>query len=132
MLLNIASQPRRKNMISLTPLIDVVFILLLFFMLSSTFTRWYQVELPTPSVSESQTPDISVLTLLSNTGDITTGKQQLKLTDLVGLQQFIATKPDAVWVLNAQKGVSVQTVITTLDNLKQAGANRVSFAGLAQ
>ncbi len=119
-------------MISLTPLIDVVFILLLFFMLSSTFTRWYQVELPTPTVSESQTPDISVLTLLSNSGDITTGKQQLKLTDLVGLQQFIATKPDTVWVLNAQKGVSVQTVITTLDNLKQAGANRVSFAGLAQ
>jgi biopolymer transport protein ExbD len=132
MLLNIASQPRRKNMISLTPLIDVVFILLLFFMLSSTFTRWYQVDLPTPTVSETQTPDITVLTLLSNNGDIETGKQTLSFNDVNALQQFITSKADAVLVLNAAKGVTVQTVITTLDNLKQAGANRVSFAGLAQ
>ncbi|OOC09384.1 ExbD/TolR family protein, partial [Thioalkalivibrio halophilus] len=38
-------RPRRRNLISLTPLIDVVFILLVFFMLASSFLDWRAVEL---------------------------------------------------------------------------------------
>lgn len=41
------SRSRRKG-ISLTPLIDIVFILLTFFMLTSTFTRWKAVALRFP------------------------------------------------------------------------------------
>lgn len=36
---------RRRRAISMTPLVDVIFLLLLFFMLSSTFTRFAEVEL---------------------------------------------------------------------------------------
>lgn len=38
------SQPKCKQVISLTPLIDVVFILLLFFMLTSSFVPWRTVN----------------------------------------------------------------------------------------
>ena len=43
MSLNLA-QPKRKNPITLTPLIDVVFILLLFFMLTYSFVPWRVVD----------------------------------------------------------------------------------------
>ena len=44
-------RPRRKLAISLTPLVDVIFLLLLFFMLSSTFSKFAEVELGTASAS---------------------------------------------------------------------------------
>jgi biopolymer transport protein ExbD len=50
------SQPKRKNAISLTPLIDVVFILLLFFMLTSTFVPWRLVDTPLSVAADQQKP----------------------------------------------------------------------------
>jgi len=51
----------RRSRLSLTPIIDVVFLLLLFFMLASTFTRFAHVEVgvggkATPSTEQQETP----------------------------------------------------------------------------
>ena len=43
--MNIAENTRQRSLISLTPLIDVVFILLIFFMLASSFVEWKFIEL---------------------------------------------------------------------------------------
>lgn len=55
--------PVRRRPLSLTPLIDVIFLLLLFFMLSSTFTRFAQVEVTGDAAAAgmaAQTPDILI------------------------------------------------------------------------
>lgn len=44
-----AERPRRRALISLTPLIDVVFILLVFFMLASSFLDWRAIDLSAPA-----------------------------------------------------------------------------------
>jgi len=49
----IAEEGPKKNLISLTSLIDVVFILLVFFMLSSTFTQWDYIALNTSAAAEA-------------------------------------------------------------------------------
>jgi biopolymer transport protein ExbD len=49
----IADNTKKKSLISLTSLIDVVFILLVFFMLSSTFIRWNYIELGTADTGDS-------------------------------------------------------------------------------
>jgi biopolymer transport protein ExbD len=43
--------PKKHRAISLTPLVDVIFLLLLFFMLSSTFTQFGQVEIGAPAAA---------------------------------------------------------------------------------
>ncbi|HBF07557.1 MAG TPA: biopolymer transporter ExbD [Gammaproteobacteria bacterium] len=53
---------RKKSTISMTALIDLVFILLMFFMLTSTFVKWKQVPLSTASVSTENTPKSEVNT----------------------------------------------------------------------
>ncbi len=45
--MQIADTPQKKNLISLTSLIDVVFILLVFFMLSTSFSKWNAIVLGT-------------------------------------------------------------------------------------
>ncbi|MGK0476314.1 MAG: biopolymer transport protein ExbD, partial [Oleispira sp.] len=41
----LSEKPKQRNLISLTPLIDVVFILLVFFMLTSSFVEWKFIDL---------------------------------------------------------------------------------------
>jgi biopolymer transport protein ExbD len=131
MLLNI-EQHRRKTMISLTPLIDVVFILLLFFMLSSTFSRWQQIPLQTPAASESQTPRLAVLKIQSNTGEIVIDGNTVRVSNADELQRIVQQYAESRLVLMAAKGITVQTIVNVMDALKQSGASHISFAGTEQ
>lgn len=131
MLLNI-EQSRRKNMISLTPLIDVVFILLLFFMLSSTFSRWHQIPLQTPVSNEAQTPDLAVLTIQSNNGEVSLGGDVVLIENTASLQSIVQQYSESSLVITAAKGITVQTIVSVMDALKLAGASHVTFAGTAE
>lgn len=131
MLLEIASQRRRK-MISLTPLIDVVFILLLFFMLSSNFTRWHQINLPSATSSESQTPDLRILKIESNQGELSFNGSRLSMSDTDSIQKLVAKNQQATFVITVVEGIKIQVMVNLLDQLKRSGATRVSLAGLAQ
>jgi len=128
MLLNIEQVPR-KNMISLTPLIDVVFILLLFFMLTSTFSRWHQIQLQTPASSESQTPDLILVTIGSNQGELHVENQTTLISNSVEFQRLVQKYLESTLVLSAEKGITVQTIVNVMDAFKQAGVKRISFAG---
>lgn len=123
---------RRRKMISLTPLIDVVFILLLFFMLSSNFTRWHQINLQSATSSESQTPQLRILKIESNQGELSFNGSRLSMNDTDGIQKFVAENTQATFVITVVEGIKIQVMVNLLDQLKQSGATRVSLAGLAQ
>jgi len=122
---------RRRKMISLTPLIDVVFILLLFFMLSSNFTRWHQINLQSATSSESQTPELRILKIESNQGELSFNGNRLSMNNADSIQKFVAENKQATIVITVVEGIKIQVMVNLLDQLKRAGATRVSLAGLA-
>jgi len=124
------SAPARRRGISLTPLIDVVFILLLFFMLSSSFMQWRQIDLPIPAQGEAQDQELLVVRLLNNSGELSIGEQQLALADRDALRAILSANPDKVIALDVADGVDTQRLIMLVDNLREAGAERVSLAGV--
>ena len=130
MLLNLDPAPHRET-ISLTPLIDIVFILLLFFMLTSTFSRWQQIDLLAPSIGDdTQTDNLRVIKLESNDGRVSFDGRTLLSQDAKALIALIIEEPKATYVITVAKGINTQAMVTLLDNLKQAGAYQVSLAGL--
>ncbi|OUR74405.1 biopolymer transporter TolR [Methylophaga sp. 41_12_T18] len=129
MLLDINHAQRRKA-ISLTPLIDVVFILLLFFMLTSTFTQWQQINLLTPAESDNQTPVLRVIKLESNNGLVSFEGRKLNSSNKKLLTAFIAEDSKATYIITVAKGIKTQAAVSLLDNLKQSGASQVSLAGV--
>lgn len=131
MLLETVPQRRRK-MISLTPLIDVVFILLLFFMLSSNFTRWHQINLQSATLSESQTPELRILKIESNQGELSFNGSRLSMNNADSIQKFVAENTQATFVITVVEGIKIQVMVNLLDQLKRSGATRVSLAGSAQ
>ncbi|WP_255008156.1 biopolymer transporter ExbD [Roseovarius sp. M141] len=76
-------KPRRKRTkLSMTSLIDVIFLLLLFFMLTSTFSKFSEVELSAASGGAALAPDVKPLFLQLGSDDITLNGEVL---DLAGL-----------------------------------------------
>ena len=126
------SQPKRKNAISLTPLIDVVFILLLFFMLTSSFVPWRIVDTPLSVASEprinKEEKDNVVMTLKQNDDQVWVNDHAIRFVDQAGFQALIADHREGVFVIKAEDGVTLQTLLHLADRLKLNGAKTVSIA----
>lgn len=124
-----SSPVRRAKGISLTPLIDVVFILLLFFMLSSTFITWRELNVASPADNSDQPPkDLQVIRLTSNQGHFELGGRVYADASKDDLAALVAANPDTVFAIQADAGLHTQALITLLDRLKNAGAAHVSLA----
>ena len=126
-------QPRKKQLISLTPLIDVVFILLLFFMLTSSFVAWRTLDTPlaapfadTPQESNQQDPVI--FELHGNDGRVWLEGESIAISNSDRIRQVIQDHPDHLIVLKAKDSVSLQSLMTLADQLKLQGADKLSIA----
>lgn len=122
----------KRRMISLTPLIDVVFILLLFFMLSSGFTHWRQIDITAASESYN-TDEIRTQHTLSlrAAGEYEFENKRYPVSRLTPIKQQLAKDKLAVFVISVGEGVTTQQMINFLDQLKSIGVEKVSLAGLA-
>jgi biopolymer transport protein ExbD len=131
MQLDLTSGARRAR-ISITPLIDVVFILLLFFMLSSSFMQWRQLDLPMPTAGSASDAPVVRIRLLNNAGAIEIGESRSRMGDTQWLKERVLDSSDAVFAVDVAEGVQMQAMIHLVDALKSAGATRVSLAGVLQ
>ncbi|MCW8356040.1 MAG: ExbD/TolR family protein [Marinomonas sp.] len=126
------SQPKRKNAISLTPLIDVVFILLLFFMLTSTFVPWRLVDTPLSVAADQQKPLEEkanlILTLKHNDDQVWVNDQVIRFSDQSRFHALIEEHNEGVFIIQADAGVTLQTLMHLADRLKLNGAKTVSIA----
>lgn len=140
--------PRRRLSISLTPLIDVVFILLVFFMLASQFADWKAYELPTLSVDTTATSaveseSLSAVIRLTNDGNILLNDQPLLALPNAGGFSVIADKlavelqrieaganPSELPLnitISSDSQVKLQRNIDMLDVLQTMGYQAVTF-----
>ena len=127
--------------INLTPLIDIVFLLLIFFMVSTTFQRETALEiaLPEASAEASSEPVVSALILeIDATGAYRLStKQSGKSSDFasVNIEQLsemlkgLSAKNDtATLVIKADAKTPHQAVVQALDAARKANLSRVKFA----
>jgi len=119
--------------ITMAPLIDVVFLLLIFFMVTTVFpdNRGMNIEKPESKFSESL-PMKRVLFELFKDGSVMYKNKTIELADVTRLvESKLATTPDAAVMLNVDKNATTQNLIALMDACKSAGAKRVGIASQA-
>lgn len=126
-------QPRRSRSISLTALIDVVFILLLFFMLSSTFSRWRAIDfqaMPT-STGASESVRESQVAILGETGSLNLHDSSFSISSFDDLTEEDVHSFDTAktLLLLTEANVTVQTIVSAVERLNEIGLERVTFGG---
>ena len=127
---SLRTQPRRSAKIGLTALIDVVFILLLFFMLSTSFSRWQSlsVDLKVGDAS-SQNSTTETITMLSAKAILIAG-QTIKFESLATLQLASVSwfSPDTRYLLKPLKTTSVQDIVDVMTGLGAAGVQNIRLS----
>jgi len=120
--------------VNLTPLIDVVFLLLIFFMVSTTFDRSakLKVELPEASAKTEQQLEDPVVITIDVKGNYFINDRQVVNTQLetlkIALQKTMADKTDVPLVLRADANTPHQSVVRAMDAASQLGLTRLSIA----
>lgn len=124
---------RRRLVISLTPLIDVVFILLLFFMLASNFTQERSVYWNSVVSGESESDELPLETSklhIQTVGvfvlDGNTMPQSAVFDELAARQQANALHSVQVSV---SEEIDVQALLSVIAGIKQLGINKVVMTG---
>ena len=117
---------RSRAAVSLTPLIDVVFILLIFFMLVSNLQRTNRIDLHISdrNSAPTQAQDRAFLVTIKRDDALQLDGQPVSLAQLRGR---IALQPRRQVVLEPAAGVSLQQTVNVLDQMRGAGASQVSF-----
>ena len=112
--------------LNMAPLIDVVFLLLIFYMLSSTFVRPEAVKVNLPSASSGQAVSLEALEVfLRRDGSLVFGEQEISIDSLQEVvRKLIDSKPEQVITLKADADVSVQKMVEVMDQMKLGGARK--------
>ena len=124
-------QPRPTGrLISLTPLIDVVFILLIFFMLTSSYLDWRSVDFTVSSgLGDATSAQRAILISLRTDGSIAVGSKPVAKQTLRSVMTAkLAGNRDQRVVIRSDPGVSLQRAVDTLDLLRTIGATKVSLS----
>ena len=127
-----SSRKRPPLILELTPLIDVVFLLLIFFMVSTTFVQEpaaLEVDLPSSSAAALVPEDADTEILLGPGGEVLLGDRQMTLDELEAEFQRIAEEnPATQLVLRGDKAVPYQKLIEVMSLAHAQGLTRFSLA----
>ncbi len=125
-----ARRTRREAEISLTPLIDILFIVLLFLVLTSTFTEQtvLRVALPTAGSGEPSVEHVSVLRVtIDATGQAYLDARAASPQDLRARLGSVGDPARAHVLVAADRAASHGSVVQVLDLVRKAGIVRVSI-----
>ena len=120
--------------INLIPLIDVLLVVLIFLAVSTTYSRFaqLQIDLPTADPNNAASRPQEIQVGISADGRFALGRTVLPVNDASALAEVLraaaAKLSDPVVVINADAQAPHQSVITVMDAARNAGLSRLSFA----
>ena len=118
---------RSRLVINIVPLVDIVFLLLIFFMLASSFLKQEAIELRLPGPEQVAAPSEDfILVGVEVDGSLTLNGVGLPLDRLMGeIKTLLASDPAQPVTIWAVREVPVQRVVQVMDRARGAGAKNI-------
>ena len=118
---------------ALTSMLDVIFLLLCFFVTASVFSQWEsEISISLPSASSSETPSRlpgEVILNVARDGSVTVNAKKLTLNDLgERLRKVADFYPGQPVVIRADRETSYDSLVKVLDTCRTAGVWNFSLA----
>ena len=116
--------------LNLTPLIDMMFILLLFFIISPSFVKESGIEIKRPQAkTATPQPHGNVFLTLTPDGRIWLGGQSLDIRSLRGqLERLRADNPETSVIIQADRDARSGLLVQALDQARLAGIQQIAVA----
>lgn len=116
--------------IDLTPMLDVVFIMLIFFIVVASFLKEAGIEVNRPDATESNDPSDAVSIVVTIAGDdqIWMDNRRIDIRAVrANIAKVLATDPEAPFTVKTERGASAKTLIQVGDAAREAGVKQVNW-----
>lgn len=119
-----------ESELDITPMLDIVFIMLIFFIVTTSFVKESGIEVNAPSASSAVSQDkASIFVAINESGEVWIDKRQV---DVATVRAIIArmhtNKPEGSVVIQADKAVSAEQLMGVMDQVKLAGVKNIALA----
>lgn len=115
--------------IDISPLMDCVFILLIFFIVTTTFVEETGVEVDKPQAASSvRLEKNSILIALTAKGEVVYGGREIGISGVQPLVQRMLQKEDVPVIVQADSAANSGMLVRIIDEAKLGGAIKVSIA----
>ena len=127
---------REEPEINLIPMIDVLLVILIFLMITTTYSKFsgLEINLPTADASPVQEQPSEVNVMVTATGEVLINKSPIGSRDVAqitnALRRFTPTDgaKEPIVIINADAKTTHQSVVDVMQAAQQAGLSHISFA----
>jgi biopolymer transport protein ExbD len=116
--------------IDLTPMLDVTFIMLIFFIVSTSFVKESGVEVNRPSAATAEKKErAGIMIGISKEGEIWIQKRKIDVRSVrANIERLAAENPEGAVVIQADKDSNTGLLVQVMDQVRMAGVRNISVA----
>ncbi|MCB0379044.1 MAG: biopolymer transporter ExbD [Bdellovibrionales bacterium] len=116
--------------IDLTPMLDVVFIMLIFFIVTTSFVKEAGIDVNRPSASTAKKKErASILVAISQNGEIWIQKRRVDIRSVrANIERLHAESPEGTVVIQADQLSQTGILVQVMDQIRLAGVESISVA----
>ena len=121
--------------INITPMLDVVFIMLIFFIVTTSFVKEIGIDVNRPSNAPPTEKKVSevVAIRIDELGQISVQNRSVDVRAVrANIESALATKPEASVVVISHRDSDAGILVQVIDQARVAGADKVSLAAMAR
>lgn len=121
---------REENEINITPMLDIVFIMLIFFIVTASFTKETGTSISRPEAEQAEALSSGTILIgIRPNNDIWMSKRHIELREVRQMvERARAENPEGSVVVVADKGARIGTVTEVMDQVKLAGVDGIAIS----
>lgn len=125
-----SNQESAAESVNLTPLIDMVFILLIFFLVTASFTKESGIDVDRPTAKTAAREEQGSMVIgVSKDGEIWIDSQKIDMRAVrAHVEHLHAQNPEGTVIILADQSARTGTTVEVLDQVRLAGVTNVSIA----
>jgi biopolymer transport protein ExbD len=111
-------------------MLDIVFIMLIFFIVTTSFVKEAGIQVNKPEANQAnKEPSANIFIAIRDTGEVWMDKRQVDVERVAAnLERMLAEQPTDLVVIQADKEAEHGRVVEVMDQVKEAGIDKISIA----
>ncbi|WNC71148.1 biopolymer transporter ExbD [Thalassotalea psychrophila] len=116
--------------IDMTPMLDIVFIMLIFFIVTTSFVKEAGIDVQKPKAANaSKKPTANIFIAVRENGEIWMDKRVVDVERVsANIEKLLAEQPTDIVIIQADKKAEHGVVVKVMDAIKDAGIDKISIA----
>jgi biopolymer transport protein ExbD len=117
--------------VDMTPMLDIVFIMLIFFIVTTSFVKEAGIEVNKPKAAQATNKkNANIFIAIRGNGEIWMDKRQVDVERVsANIERLLAEQPTEIVIIQADKDAKHGVVVKVMDQIKATGDLKISIAG---